>query len=130
MGHYHKDDDKLTKSAKAYINLVVPEILQTWSPEKLQKQASPRLIEFIKLNASYTHRYEELKKMGALRNMSIDSGSIYKVKTINNTTETLGNFKLHADFEKVSATVTVRLIFVDDQWKILGFEVITPIPLR
>lgn len=120
---------KLNESAKDYLIVVVPKIIDAWSVEELLKEASPRLSDFLKNNRAFSTHFKKLLKLGKLRNLDKPEGNIYTVDIGNGKKETLGNYIMIADFQQARARINIKLILVNDEWKILVFNVFTPMRL-
>lgn len=119
----------LEESAEAYLNATLPKIFESWSKEAFMNEASPRLKQLLTKDTIFINRLKQLPRMGRYQAYSIQSHNIKKVKTLNDTQEILGTYRIIADFEKVRATIDLKLILVDGQWKILVFNVFTPMIL-
>lgn len=122
--------NKLDETAKSYLDEVLPRIIANWTIEELNKQASPRLLEHLKQQPKFANELSKLNQLGKLRNYRGAEGYVKTVETINNRRTTLGYYKAVADYEKASIYLTIKLIWVDNQWRILEFKANTPVRLR
>jgi hypothetical protein len=122
--------NKLEESAVAYLDEVLPRIIAHWSKEELMKQASPRLLEHLKLQPKFFIELGKLNKLGKLRSYRGAEGYVRTIETINSGRTTLGYYKAFADYEKASVSLTVKLIWVDNSWRILVFNAWTPFPFK
>lgn len=122
--------NKLEETAIAYLDDVLPRIIANWSKEELMKQASPRLREFLKQQPKFFTELDKLNKLGQLRNYRGAEGYVRTIETSNRGRVTLGYYKAFADYDKASVTLTVKLIWVDNSWRILVFNAWTPFPFK
>jgi hypothetical protein len=122
---------RLDSSSKAYVEVNVKPVVETWSKEELLKRASPELIEILGKDPDQVDRlFTKLAKLGALKSLSEPKGqAVISVK--NDTGKVVSaSYTETGEFENGHADFNIRLIQIDGQWRFLGFYVNSPIMLQ
>jgi len=122
---------RLDSSSKAYVEVNVKPVVETWSKEELLKRASPELIEILGKDPDQVDRlFTKLAKLGALKSLSEPKGqAVISVK--NDTGKVVSaTYTETGEFENGHADFNIRLIQRDGQWRFLGFYVNSPIMLQ
>jgi hypothetical protein len=119
----------LDASSKAYVDSVVPVIVNTWSVEALEKRASP---QFLKLaNHDQTVMlFRKLSQLGALKRYHGAQGDSNISYTTKDGKVISAKYLARATFQNGDAEIRVFLIQIENEWRILGFFVNSPIFLK
>lgn len=119
----HSVGSRLDEESKLYVDEAIPAVVGMWDSQELLDRASP---EFLGATAQkdVEHLFEIFaKRLGPLKeyrgpqgesNMFVDAA---KGKIIT------AAYSAEAEFEKGPATIQMRIILRNDEWKILNFRV-------
>lgn len=117
----------LDESSKKYIDESIPAIASEWSPEELLKRASPELINTINKNPESLNKlFSKLQKLGKLNNYTGSSGESSATLNLSGPNSVTAGYIASVDFENGKAVVTIKLIQIDNEWKITYFYVNSP----
>lgn len=121
----------LDESSKRYVENNMPPIISTWSRDALMKRASPELRKAVdKQPKLLSQLFRKLSGLGPL----IRFGKVDGSANISYTTESgkviTATYTAKAKFKHGKADLKVRLIQHDGKWRILGFNVDSPILLQ
>jgi len=120
---------KLDASSKAYVDANVPPIVSTWSEAELLKRASPELLKVVSAE-ELSLLFKKLSQLGSLVKYEEAKGNSNIVFTSAEGKVITANYVAKATFDKGSATIQIRLIEKNGQWKLLRFYVDSPIFLK
>jgi hypothetical protein len=113
----------LDHDSKAYVDAVVPVIVDGWNEDALKERASPELrhavtdTELDRLFRTLSSKIGKYKKYNGSKGQSIMS------MTSQNGRQTAANYQASVEFETGPATIDIGLIKHGDQWQIARFRV-------
>jgi hypothetical protein len=115
----------LDSESKAYVEATVPPILASWSVEKLKEASSAQMLNALESKSVSTEQFfEKLSmKLGALRKFHDVVGEANILVTPQDGKTVTANYTAKADFEGGPATIKIRLIQMNEQWKLLYLNI-------
>lgn len=117
----------LDDSSRQYIEQNIPPILTTWSREELLKRGSPELLKVAADHpAQVEHFFQKLSTLGALQSFGEVNGGADVTYTEQRGKTITANYVATAKFANADAKVSVRLVRISGQWRILLFRVDSP----
>ena len=115
---------KLDHEATAYIQDTVPKIVAKWNSHELIDRATPDLLSATKSGTEIDRIFNMFRELGTLSHIDTPTGTVGShVLSREKGVVTVGNYKVHADFEKGPATISIQLKREDGGWKINGFHI-------
>ncbi|WP_156180878.1 hypothetical protein [Desulfovibrio sp. TomC] len=127
FGYAAYNGSKLDASSKIYIEENIPTILSTWSKDTILKLASPQLIETIENNQTNIDllltKSATLGKFQKISDIKGDSNTSF---TTQNGSVITSRYAVQAKFDNGEATITVTLIQLSGQWRLLGLFINSP----
>ncbi len=125
----HKASERARKSATAYVDTNVPEIVKDWNPGELMKRAAPEL-----LNATSRQQLAEMfrslsVRLGSLKEYRGSTGDVRMTDSPGGKVVT-GTYRASAVFEKGPAEILCRMVYQVRTWKIQDFRVNPGPPAR
>lgn len=131
IGYAAYQGKNLDASSKAYVEDNVPPIISTWSKDELLKRASPQLLKIINEKPEQLDQFfQKLSKLGALQNFGDVKGESNVSYTIPDGKVTTASYIATAKYKNGEAHISIRLIQLFDQWRILSFYVNSPVFLQ
>lgn len=131
IGYAAYKGPELDALSKAYVEANIPLIISTWSKDELLKRASPELLEIVKEKPELLDQlFQKLSKLGALQNIGDVKGDSSVLLTVQGGMVTRASYEAKAKFENGDALISVHLIQLSGQWKILNFNVNSPLFLQ
>jgi hypothetical protein len=131
VGYASYEGSKLDASSKAYVDECVPAIVSAWSKDALLQRSSPELLNILKAKPDETDLLlAKFSKLGALRQYDGAKGDSFVAYNTAGGKTTTANYTATARFENGDAQITIRLIQLDGQWRILLFNVNSSLFLR
>ncbi len=116
---------EVQKSAHAYVDGSIPEIVTDWDPEKLIDRASPGLLQ-AGTRETFNGLFAVLSdKLGNLKAYKGSTGQISMSPSITGM-RVSGIYVGNAVFEKAPAEILCGLVSNDGQWRIDEFRVKSP----
>lgn len=113
---------KLDASSKAYVDRVVPEIISTWSPETLKREASVELSQQV-TGDELRSAFQTFSALGSLIAYRGAKGGSKISITPQTGKVTTARYAVDAEFEHGDAVIDVNLVQRDGRWQVLGFFV-------
>ncbi len=121
----------LDGESKAYVEATVPPILSSWSVEKLKEASSAEMLNALANKPGLIEQvFEKLSTLGALKNFHDVVGEANVLVTPQDGKTVTANYTAKADFEGGAATVKIRLIQVNEEWKLLYLNVNSDVLLK
>ena len=115
----------LDKESKAYADLAVPAIVNTWSEKELLDRASPELKKAATID-QLDRLFRMFSGLGQLQKCEPLQGQAYMAATTQAGKRISADYTAKATFQKGEATIKLGLIKHGDQWQILKFHVDSP----
>lgn len=117
----------LDDSSRQYVEQNIPPILATWSRDELLKRGSPRLLKTAADHpAEVEHFFRKLSTLGALQRFGDVRGGADVTYTEEQGKTITANYVATAKFTNADAKVSVGLVRISGQWRILLFRVDSP----
>jgi hypothetical protein len=117
----------LDESSRQYVEQNIPPILSTWSEDELLKRGSPRLLKVAADHpAAVAHFFTKLRTLGALQSVGEPKGGADVTYTEEYGRTLTANYVVPAKFANADAKVSVKLVRLSGQWRILLFRVDSP----
>jgi hypothetical protein len=117
----------LDESSRQYVEQNIPPILTTWSRDELLKRGSPELLKVAAGHpAQVEHFFQKLSTLGALHSFGEPRGGADVTYTEDNGKTITANYVAQAKFANAEAKVSVKLVRLSGQWRILLFRVDSP----
>ena len=117
----------LDESSRQYVEQNIPPILSTWSRDELLKRGAPKLLKVAADNpAAVEHFFQKLSTLGALQSFGDLKGGADVTYTEELGKTITANYVATAKFANAEAKVSVRLVRLSGQWRILLFRVDSP----
>ena len=121
----------LDHSSKVYVDESIPAIVSDWSKEELLRRASPQLLQVMNRHPGQLDQvFSKFSRLGSLRRYGGCKGEANIVFNLNKGKTVTAGYSADATFEHGDAHIAVRLIQTDGQWRILLFNVNSPIFLQ
>lgn len=114
---------KLEHEGAIYIRSAVPKIVEHWNPQELRERATPELLKAAKSPDEIDRLFKMFSKLGALKHLDTPEGTVTSSAYTGTGVVTVGNYEVHAEFERGAATIKIQLLRVGDAWKINGFHI-------
>jgi hypothetical protein len=117
---------QLDAESLAYVDTVVPVIVEKWDQKELEKRES---IEFRgnTSSAQLSKLFNIFKKLGKFKKYNGAQGAT-SVSYFTGTDKTIsGKYTARAEFEHGMATIYLYLFKRDKEWQIAGFRVDSPL---
>ncbi|NQU16809.1 MAG: hypothetical protein HQ564_01980 [Candidatus Saganbacteria bacterium] len=112
----------LNQESKNYVDKTIKEMITSWNPEILIKQASPQLLKDISPHKIRVSFNAFKKRYGSLQKYEGSSGQVgVNIKKERKIFTAI--YSINARFKRASAVIQVQLIRNNDQWQILAFQV-------
>jgi UDP-N-acetylmuramyl tripeptide synthase len=115
----------LDKESKAYADLALPAIINTWSEKELLDRASPEFKKIAPID-QLDRLFRALNGLGKLQKCEPLQGQALMSATTQTGKMTTALYIAKATFQKGEATIKLGLIKHGDQWQILSFYVTSP----
>src|SRR5262245_6101291 len=115
--------DRLDAEAKAYVDDAIPKIVGAWQPRELLDRASPELLAAAPAETVETVFSVFSTRLGPLRRYQGSSGRATMGFGLGQGGSTTAAFDAVVIFENAPATINVRAIRRDGQWRILQLVV-------
>jgi hypothetical protein len=131
IGYAAYQGQRLDASSKAYVEESLPAIVSTWSRDELLKRSSPQLLKVASENPEQLDQlFRKLSELGAMRSFGDVKGDSNISYMIGKGKVITASYVANAKFANGEARITVRLIQLSGQWKILLFDVHSPLFLQ
>lgn len=113
------------ESSRAYVNDAIPTVLSTWSADELIKRGSPHFLaaantDQLKAFMRSRSRYGKLESFSNVDGHALISFSLREGKQVT------ADYQARAKFSRGEVDVSLRLVLVDDEWKIWSFFIPPP----
>ncbi len=117
----------LDESSRQYVEQNIPPILSTWSRDELLKRGAPRLLKVAADHPKEVeHFFQKLTTLGALQSFGDVEGGADVTYTEEYGRTITANYVASAKFTNADAKVSVKLVRLSGQWRILLFRVDSP----
>lgn len=118
----------LDASSKAYVEANVPPILSSWSKDELLRRASPQLVKVLGEKPGQADQiFRKLSKLGAMREFGGVKGESNRAYNPRDGAITTASYVATAKFENGNARIDVRLVRAANEWRVLAFNVNSPL---
>jgi hypothetical protein len=120
------------KSARRYVSAAVPAIFNEWDVEALNQRASDDLKNESQFRSAVPQMFLTLKHaLGPLKTTEEPQGSAgFNWGSTGPAQGTYGDYLIRAQFERGEAELRLIVVRERDAWKIRGFNVNAPVPLK
>ena len=129
IGFVAYNGTKLDASSKEYVDQAIPQIVTTWSSTELLNRASPEL-EASATKEQLNQLFKKLSELGTLKKYQGAEGESFMSYTTEHGKQITAKYKAKAIFEHGEAEIQIQLIEHDGKWKIINFQVNSPVFLN
>jgi hypothetical protein len=114
-------------SSKLYIENNIPPIFSRWSVVEIRKNSSPQLLKIINDNPDQFEEFiKSASKIGRLKKLGDMKGGAGIFYNIRNGETVTANYEVGAEFENGDAHITIGLIKISGEWKLVSFHLDSP----
>lgn len=108
----------LDHSSKKYAQESIEKITFSWSKDELIARASPELLMATGKSEDFERLFNLLKKLGPLKKLGELKGESRVVYNIGRENVVTAEYITMSEFENEKATIRIKLIKKDNEWKI------------